>query len=183
MCSVLPEDKQGPVLDDIRKISKERRRLQWPGGGARVTEAAASSPSNAWRSDASPTAGGLIGVYRSTSELRSEPPWTADDRDVVGGCVPLRTASGGGLMATVRAARRKQSMSSAVVYNPAFYDAPVTAASGPASAAAARNPAGQPYLCMTPDNGFSLRHQPPHAHRHDDHRHREHDSADPTTQL
>lgn len=70
MCSVLPEDKQGPVLDDIRKISKERRRLQWP-GAARIA-------SSAVRSDASPTADGLTGVYRSTSELSATV--AADDR-------------------------------------------------------------------------------------------------------
>lgn len=142
MCSVLPEDKQGPVLDDIRKISKERRRHRTM---ARITTSTVC-PSG---SDS------LTGVYRSLSELSTTATAIAGgessqkvDRLWTG------TDSGGSLMATVRTARRKQSMSATVVYNPAFYDALVTVVP-----VAANNPAGQPYLCMTPENGFSLHQQ------------------------
>lgn len=153
MCSILPEDKQGPVLDDIRKISKERRRHR---SMARIT-AATVCPS---------ASDGLTGVYRSLSELSTtvtavsggESGQTADR-------LWAGATSGSSLMATVRTARRKQSMSATVVYNPAFYDAPVTVVP-----VATSNPAGQPYLRMTPENGFSL-HQKPS------------DAADPETQL
>lgn len=140
MCSVLPEDKQGPVLDDIRKISKERRRQR---GAAPPTFAPTICHGRS-------TADGLTGVYRSTSELsvHVEAPTTEQG----GG---PRTANTGSLMATVRAARRRQSMSATVVYNPAFYDAPDSPPVATA-AAAATNPAGQPYLRMTPENGFRL---------------------------
>lgn len=155
MCSVLPEDKQGPVLDDIRKISKERRR-HW--GTARITAATVC-----------PTAAdGLTGVYRSTSEL-SEAITTSvhdesgGDRVVNVQCGPADVDGGHSLMATVRAARRRQSVSATVVYNPAFYDAPV-ASNGRSAVTAVSNPAGQPYLRMTPENGFSL-HQLPAERR------------------
>ncbi|XP_060862312.1 uncharacterized protein LOC132939253 isoform X1 [Metopolophium dirhodum] len=145
MCAVLPEDKQGPVLDDIRKISKERRRQR--GAASMLASAAAGHGQSA-------PADGLTGVYRSTSELSyacAMAPTT--DEGSGHGAGVLRKADTGTLMATVRAARRRQSMSATVVYNPAFYDAPEspTAATLPAI-----NPAGQPYLHMTPENGFSL---------------------------
>lgn len=146
MCAVLPEDKQGPVLDDIRKISKERRRQR----GATTTMLTSATD----RHDRSPT-DGLNGVYRSTSELSYAcvaAPTTAEG-DGHGAGV-LRKADMGTLIATVRAARRRQSMSATVVYNPAFYDAPD---SPPVATSPAINPAGQPYLHMTPENGFSLR--------------------------
>lgn len=150
MCSVLPEDKQGPVLDDIRKISKERRRRcrrqwrqqpdgQW--GAARITPASSACPSAAY---------GLTGVYRSTSELSaSATTAVATVAETV-----VDDACAGSLMATVRAARRKQCMSATVVYNPAFYDPPPVAVS--INKPSVGNPAGQPYLRMTADNGFSL---------------------------
>jgi len=143
MCAVLPEDKQGPVLDDIRKISKERRRQR---GAAPI------SASTAGCYGQSAPADGLTGVYRSTSELSYVAP-TTDEGNGHGADV-LRKADTGTLMATVRAARRRQSMSATVVYNPAFYDAPD---SSPVVTLPADNPAGQPYLHMTPENGFSLR--------------------------
>ncbi|XP_025405104.1 uncharacterized protein LOC112679494 [Sipha flava] len=149
MCAVLPEDKQGPVLDDIRKISKERRRRH-RGTTRIVASAVRRSPDD-----------GLMGVYRSTSELSMDGGQPTTDRFAAG---PVDGT--GSLMATVRAARRKQSMSASVVYNPAFYDAPV-------AYAATDNPAGQPYLCMTPENGFSLHGRPPRHHRR----------SEPTTQL
>lgn len=131
MCSVLPEDKQGPVLDDIRKISKDRRRYR---GAARITTAD----------------DGLIGVYRSMSELSVEPAVVTTVADEDGA---NRSRPGSSLMATVRAARRRQSMSTTVVYNPAFYEAPVAQ---PSADRLHDNPAGQPYLRMTAENGFSL---------------------------
>lgn len=166
MCSVLPEDKQGPVLDDIRKISKERRRHR--GTTRIVASAVRRSPDD-----------GLTGVYRSTSELFVD-SGGGGGTETMADRFPANTAGGatGSLMATVRAARRKQSMSATVVYNPAFYDAPVAYASanGPPATAvtgAADNPAGQPYLRMTPENGFSLHSRPPkHQGR-----------SEPTTQL
>ncbi|XP_025191910.1 uncharacterized protein LOC112592137 [Melanaphis sacchari] len=146
MCSVLPEDKQGPVLDDIRKISKER----WRQRGAAPMTSASTAMARHGRS----ATDGLTGVYRSTSELSyvlvTAP--TADDGDGRRAS-GRRTADAGTLMATVRAARRRQSMSATVVYNPAFYDAPD---SPPVATPPAINPAGQPYLRMTPENGFSL---------------------------
>ncbi|XP_026811347.1 uncharacterized protein LOC113552700 [Rhopalosiphum maidis] len=147
MCSVLPEDKQGPVLDDIRKISKERRRQR----GAAPAFASSAMAASRGRSPAD----GLVGVYRSTSELSyaCEPAPTADEGDGRGSSGPRTAADAATLMATVRAARRRQSMSATVVYNPAFYDAPDSA---PAATTPAINPAGQPYLRMTPENGFSL---------------------------
>lgn len=158
MCSILPEDKQGPVLDDIRKISKERRRQR--GDRTIVTAATvARSPAD-----------GLVGVYRSTSELSVAPIRTADECTAGNG--GLKVATGGDLMATVRAARRKQSVSATVVYNPAFFEAPTAAYARPTIttpaatpsrqplAATVTNPARQPYLHMTPENGFSLRQQP-----------------------
>ncbi|XP_060838676.1 uncharacterized protein LOC132920361 isoform X3 [Rhopalosiphum padi] len=147
MCSVLPEDKQGPVLDDIRKISKERRRQR----GAAPAFASSAMAVSRGQSPAD----GLVGVYRSTSELSyaCEPAPTADEGDGLGSSGRRTAADAGTLMATVRAARRRQSMSATVVYNPAFYDAPDSA---PAATSPAINPAGQPYLRMTPENGFSL---------------------------
>lgn len=144
MCSVLPEDKQGPVLDDIRKISKERRRQRV------AAPMSAASTATALRGR-SPT-DQLTGVYRSTSELSyaPTPAPAADEGDGHKASGP-RTADAGTLMATVRAARRRQSMSATVVYNPAFYEPPQPVATLPAI-----NPAGQPYLRMTPENGFSL---------------------------
>lgn len=157
MCSVLPEDKQGPVLDDIRKISKERRRRH-RGTTRIVASAVHRSPDD-----------GLVGVYRSTSELSVDGGQPTADR------FPASAADGScTLMATVRAARRKQSMSTAVVYNPAFYDAPVDAyatANGPP--ATVDNPAGQPYLRMTSENGFTLHNRQPRHQRR----------SEPTTQL
>lgn len=143
MCSVLPEDKQGPVLDDIRKISKERRRQR-----VAAPMSAAASTATALRGR-SPT-DQLTGVYRSTSELSYAPTPAADEGDGHRASGP-RTADAGTLMATVRAARRRQSMSATVVYNPAFYEPPQPVATLPAI-----NPSGQPYLRMTPENGFSL---------------------------
>lgn len=154
MCSVLPEDKQGPVLEDIRKISKERRRQR--DGTVRVISAPAVGLTAATAVD------GLTGVYRSTSELScctvTAAAAAAGEHGSGDHPPSCPTAGAGSLMATVRAARRKQSMSATtVVYNPAFYDAPVSYASpDERSATAANNPAGQPYLRMTPENGFSL---------------------------
>ncbi|XP_050053254.1 uncharacterized protein LOC114126372 isoform X1 [Aphis gossypii] len=139
MCSVLPEDKQGPVLDDIRKISKERRRQRVAAPTSAATALRGRSPTDQ-----------LTGVYRSTSELSYAPAPAADEGDGHRASGP-RTADAGTLMATVRAARRRQSMSATVVYNPAFYEPPQ-----PVAALPAINPAGQPYLRMTPENGFSL---------------------------
>lgn len=152
MCSVLPEDKQGPVLDDIRKISKERRRRcrrQWRQqpdgrrGAARIAAASSACPS---------AADGLTGVYRSTSELSAP---TAATAAAVAAVAETVADDAGSLMATVRAARRKQCMSATVVYNPAFYDPPPGVAV-PIDKPPVDNPAGQPYLRMTADNGFSL---------------------------
>lgn len=139
MCSVLPEDKQGPVLDDIRKISKERRRQRVAAPMSAATALRGRSPTDQ-----------LTGVYRSTCELSYAPAPAADEGDCQNASGP-RTADAGTLMATVRAARRRQSMSATVVYNPAFYEPPQPVATLPAI-----NPAGQPYLRMTPENGFSL---------------------------
>lgn len=159
MCSVLPEDKQGPVLDNIRKMSKERR-------GRRVGHV---DTSNGWSGasrmvTASTADRGLNGVYRSMSEL--DAVGEAVLADNVYGDRPTTRIVGsvtGSLMATVRAARRKQSMSAAVVYNPAFYDAPYIAPNWPpvgdglqSTAACTDNPMDQPYLCMTSENGFKL---------------------------
>lgn len=153
MCSVLPEDKQGPVLDDIRKISKERRRRcrrQWrqqpdgQRGAARITAASGACPS---------AADGLTGVYRSMSELSAPAAAAAAVAETVAETVADDADS---LMATVRAARRKQCMSATVVYNPAFYDPPPDVAVPTGRPPAVDNPAGQPYLRMTADNGFSL---------------------------
>lgn len=143
MCSVLPEDKQGPVLDDIRKISKERRRQRV------AAPMSAASTATALRGR-SPT-DQLTGVYRSTSELSYAPAPAADEGDGHRAS-GSRTADAGTLMATVRAARRRQSMSATVVHNPAFYEPPPQ----PVVNLPAINPAGQPYLRMTPENGFSL---------------------------
>lgn len=134
MCAALPEDKRGPVLDDIRKMSRQRRR-RGRADAARVTASA----------DGPPT-----GVYRSTCELRADGVPAADGTADLVDC----RRTDGGLMAAVRTARRERSVSAAVVYNPAFYDAPVLSG-GPSA-----NPSRQPYLSMTPDNGFSLRHRP-----------------------
>lgn len=171
MCSVLPEDKQGPVLDDIRKISKERRRHR---GTTRIVASAVRR-----RSPDDDDNGGLAGVYRSTSELFVDGGCGGRVLETAADRFPAVTA-GSTLMATVRAARRKQSMSATVVYNPAFYDAPVAyaPANGPPPAAAAAtgvadNPAGQLYLRMTPENGFSLQSRPPRHQRR----------SEPTTQL
>lgn len=150
MCSALPEDKQGPVLDDIRKISKERRRRcrrQWrqqpdgQRGAARIAAASGACPS---------AADGLTGVYRSTSELSAPAAAVAET------VAETVADDAGSLMATVRAARRKQCMSATVVYNPAFYDPPADVAVATGRPPAVDNPAGQPYLRMTADNGFSL---------------------------
>lgn len=165
MCSVLPEDKQGPVLDDIRKISKETRR-QWC-AATRITAASAARPSAA---DV-----GLAGVYRSISELSPVPAaahTTSADDDVH--FPPASMSLAGSLLATVRAARSRQSMSATVVYNPAFYDAPVAYVAPNSElrlSTAANNPARQPYLYMTPENGFSLQRPPSPA------------DVEPTTQL
>lgn len=152
---MLPEDKQGPVLDDIRKISKERRR-HW--GTARIM-AANVCPS---------AADGLTGVYRSTSELSEAITTSVNDEssgDRLANVQPRPAdVDGGSLMATVRAARRRQSMSATVVYNPAFYDAPI-ASNGRSTVTAVSNPAGQPYLRMTPENGFSLYQLPAEGRR------------------
>lgn len=148
MCSILPEDKQGPVLDDIRKISKERRRHR-VSGGDRTPSTTGGAQLARWPAD------GLNGVYRSTSELSA----TAGDDRVDCGSPPVAIVGCDGLMATVRATRRKQSITATVVYNPAFYDAPVAYAAPHRTQAA--NPARQPYLRMTPDNGFSLQQRLP----------------------
>jgi len=135
MCTALPEDKRGPVLDDIRKMSRQGRR-RGRANGARFTA----------------SADGPAGVYRSTCELRADGGPAAD---ATAGLIDCRRTGGrgGGLMAAARAARRERSVSAAVVYNPAFHDAPVL------SERPSANPARQPYLRMTPDNGFSLRHR------------------------
>ncbi|XP_050432167.1 uncharacterized protein LOC126840459 isoform X2 [Adelges cooleyi] len=137
MCSILPEDKQGPVLDDIRKISKERRRERRDLSMVKDVQ--------------------TTGVYRSMSELSLTP----NTLERVPSAMPLRTISTS-LISTVRVARRKQS-NVTTVYNPAFYDAPVAYAHTDATNAAAgrfQNPLCQPYLRMTHNNGFSLSSDP-----------------------
>jgi len=150
MCSALPEDKRGSVLDDIRKISKERRRRRWQ--RTDVSPRITTRPSAATSDDA-PT-----GVYRSTSELSAVSATCGDETAASRDFLWTGDTFRDNLMATVRTARRKQSVSATVVYNPAFYDAPVPYVSS-SNRSAAANPARQPYLRMTPDNGFSLHQQ------------------------
>lgn len=153
MCSVLPEDKQGPVLDDIRKISKERRRHRPDADRMNRTAAVRSS---------AVTEGGLTGVYKSTSELSVVATCTDGSgngqQQQQQQTTDFRLSTVGGLMATVRAARRKHSMSATVVYNPAFYDAPVSYDSPnrpSVHSTVVNDPAYQPYLCMTTENGYN----------------------------
>lgn len=141
MCAVLPEDKQGPVLDDIRKISKERRRER--------------------RDQSTSLDVQTTGIYRSMSELSLSPNSlnVTDSHDTSSITLPdlRKLTSESSLMSTLRIARHQQSNNATTVYNPAFYDAPVAFAHTDTLAnGRVQNPLCQPYLRMTQNNGFSL---------------------------
>ncbi|XP_050538114.1 uncharacterized protein LOC126903728 isoform X2 [Daktulosphaira vitifoliae] len=141
MCAVLPEDKQGPVLDDIRKISKERQRKRRDLSLSQDVQ--------------------TTGIYRSMSELSLSPNLqnVLDSHDTSSITLPdlKNVISENSLLSTLRIARHKQSNNATTVYNPAFYDAPVAFTHNDTSAIGrVQNPLCQPYLRMTQNNEFSL---------------------------